>query len=200
YDCVSTGTQEMPPSWTNNTDPNVAWDLEGRVYQTTLPFNAYWTNLHPDGAIDLSYSDDMGLHWVKGNGGKDLEQSPNASSFQLGHVEDKQWVAVNDVPLRRRRPDVLALRRGGAGRGRAADDGSPEHALPRRDPRELRGQSDLSRPPVPRVRGLGRHPDGREVHAVHRRRLHVVGAGGGQRRLELVDHRPVPAVRRRRLG
>jgi len=22
YDCVSTGTQEMPPSWTNNTDPN----------------------------------------------------------------------------------------------------------------------------------------------------------------------------------
>jgi hypothetical protein len=109
YDCVSTGTQDMPPSWTNNTDPNVAWDLEGRVYQTTLPFNAYWTNLHPDGAIDLSYSDDMGRHWVKGNGGKDLEQSPNASSFQLGHVEDKQWVAVNDVALSPFRDHVYAM-------------------------------------------------------------------------------------------
>jgi hypothetical protein len=77
YDCVSTGTQAMPPSWTNNTDPNVAWDLLGRVYQTTLPFNAFWggSTLHPDGAIDVSYSDDMGQHWVKGNGGQDLEQS-----------------------------------------------------------------------------------------------------------------------------
>jgi hypothetical protein len=109
YDCVSTGTQAMPPSWTNNTDPNVAWDLEGRVYQTTLPFNAYWTNLHPDGAIDVSYSDDMGRHWVKGNGGRDLEQAPNASSFQLGHVEDKQWIAVNDAALSPYRNHVYAM-------------------------------------------------------------------------------------------
>jgi hypothetical protein len=109
YDCVSTGTQSMPPSWTDNTDPNVAFDLEGRVYQTTLPFNAYWTNLHPDGAIDLSYSDDMGRHWVKGNGGNDLEQSPNSSSLQLGHVEDKQWVAVNDVALSPYRDHVYAM-------------------------------------------------------------------------------------------
>ena len=26
YECVSTGTQEMPPSWTNDTDPNVDFD------------------------------------------------------------------------------------------------------------------------------------------------------------------------------
>jgi hypothetical protein len=99
YDCVSTGTQAMPPSWTNVTDPNVAFDTRGRVYQTTLPFNAFWggSTLHPDGAIDISYSDDMGRHWVKGNGGQDLEQSPNASARQAGHVEDKQWIAVNDV-------------------------------------------------------------------------------------------------------
>jgi hypothetical protein len=109
YDCVSTGTQAMPPSWTNSTDPNVAWDLEGRVYQTTLAFNAYWTNLHPDGAIDMSYSDDMGRHWVKGNGGRDLEQAPNASSLQLGHVEDKQWVAVNDDPFSPYRDHVYAM-------------------------------------------------------------------------------------------
>ena len=62
YDCVSTGTQAMPPSWTNNTDPNAAFDTQGRVYQTTLPFNAFWEGgLHPNGAIDLSYSDDLGL-------------------------------------------------------------------------------------------------------------------------------------------
>jgi hypothetical protein len=39
----------------------------------------------------------MGQHWVKGNGGQDLEQSPNASARQAGHVEDKQWIAVNDI-------------------------------------------------------------------------------------------------------
>lgn len=71
YDCVSAGTQAMPPSWTDVTDPNVAFDTKGRVYQTTLPFNAFWggSTLHPDGAIDVSYSDDLGQHWVKGNGG-----------------------------------------------------------------------------------------------------------------------------------
>jgi hypothetical protein len=96
YDCVSTGTQAMPPSWTNNTDPNVDFDTKGRAYQTTLPFNAFWEGgLHPNGAIDLSYSDDLGLHWVKGNGGRDLEPNNNQTSLTLGHVEDKQWVAVN---------------------------------------------------------------------------------------------------------
>ena len=111
YDCVSTGTQAMPPSWTDNTDPNVAFDTQGRAYQVTLPFNAFWdaTKLHPDGAIDLSYSDDMGRHWVKGNGGNDLEQSPNASAKQLGHVEDKQWVAVNAIPGNKYQDHVYAM-------------------------------------------------------------------------------------------
>jgi hypothetical protein len=96
YDCVSTGTQAMPPSWTNNTDPNVDFDTQGRAYQTTLPFNAFWEGgLHPNGAIDLSYSDDLGLHWIKGNGGEDLEPNNNQTSLASGHVEDKQWVAVN---------------------------------------------------------------------------------------------------------
>jgi hypothetical protein len=99
YDCISTGTQAMPPSWTDVTDPNVAFDTQGRAYQTTLPFNAFWggSTLHPDGAIDVSYSDDMGQHWIKANGGQDLEQSPNSSAKQAGHVEDKQWIAVNDI-------------------------------------------------------------------------------------------------------
>lgn len=98
YDCISTGTQAMPPSWTNNTDPNVDFDTKGRVYQVTLPFNAYWVNLHPNSNIDISYSDDMGRTWVKGNGGEPLEHASNWSSLSFGRVEDKQWVAVNHNP------------------------------------------------------------------------------------------------------
>ena len=86
YECTTVGTQAMPPSWTHNTDPNVAFDSKGRAYQVTLPFNAYWQNLHPNAAVMLSYSDDLGRHGVTGNGGRPLEQSPNASSKQFGHV------------------------------------------------------------------------------------------------------------------
>jgi hypothetical protein len=98
YDCVSTGTQAMPPSWTNNTDPNVAFDSQGRVYQVTLPFNAYWANLHPNGAIGVVYSDDLGRTWVAGNGGNFLETFSNSSSLSLGDSVDKEWVAVNHIP------------------------------------------------------------------------------------------------------
>jgi hypothetical protein len=108
YECVSTGTQEMPPSWTNNTDPNVAFDTKGRAYQVTLPFNAFWANLHPNSNIAIVYSDDLGQHWVKGNGGEPLEHEPNWSSKSLGFVEDKQWVAVNHFPGNRFQDHVYA--------------------------------------------------------------------------------------------
>jgi hypothetical protein len=110
YECISTGTQAMPPSWTNTTDPNVDFDTKGRVYQTMLAFNAFWDKspLHPDGAISMAFSDDMGQTWVKGNGGLDLEQSPNASARQLGDVEDKQWVVVNHIPGNRFQDHVYA--------------------------------------------------------------------------------------------
>jgi len=110
YDCISTGTQAMPPSWTATTDPNADFDTKGRVYQTMLPFNSFFdaSRLHPDGEIDISYSDDMGRHWVKGNGGIPLEPSNNASALQLGHVEDKQWVAVNHIPGNRFQDHVYA--------------------------------------------------------------------------------------------
>ena len=98
YDCVTTGSQAMPPSWTNTTDPNVAFDTQGRAYQTMLPFNAYWTNLHPNGAIYLSYSDDLGGSWTTGNGGQPLEKSSNQTTLAAGAYEDKQWVAVNAIP------------------------------------------------------------------------------------------------------
>ena len=114
YDCSTTETtpgvlnQNMPPSWTNSTDPNVGFDTRGRVYQTMLPFQAFWTKLHPNGEITVSFSDDLGAHWVTGNGGQALEQVPMASSTQLGHVEDKQWVAVNHYPGNRFQDHVYA--------------------------------------------------------------------------------------------
>jgi hypothetical protein len=108
YECVTTGTQEMPPSWTNNTDPNVAFDTKGRAYQVTLPFNAFWANLHPNSNIQISYSDDLGRTWVKGNGGQPLEHAPNWSSKSLGFVEDKQWVAVNHFDGSRYQDHVYA--------------------------------------------------------------------------------------------
>jgi hypothetical protein len=43
----------MPPSWTPNTDPNADFDTQGRAYQATLPFNAYWTKLHPNGGVGV---------------------------------------------------------------------------------------------------------------------------------------------------
>jgi hypothetical protein len=108
YECVSTGTQDMPPSWTNDTDPNVDFDTQGRAYQVTLPFNAYWANLHPNGAIGAVYSDDLGRTWTVANGGKYLEYLSNQSSFAAGGFEDKQWVAVNHIAGNRYQDHVYA--------------------------------------------------------------------------------------------
>ena len=108
YECTTVGTQAMPPSWTHNTDPNVAFDTQGRAYQVTLPFNAYWQNLHPNSAIELSYSDDMGRHWITGNGGAPAGAVTQRLQQAVGHVEDKQWVAVNDIPGNRFQDHVYA--------------------------------------------------------------------------------------------
>ena len=98
YECTTVGTQAMPPSWTNNTDPNADFDTKGRAYQTTLPFNAFWAGgMHPNGEIDVSYSDDLGRHWIRANGGVALDNTNNQNSVTLGHVDDKQWIAVNHI-------------------------------------------------------------------------------------------------------
>ncbi len=109
YDCVSTGTQAMPPSWTNDTDPNVDFDTQGRVYEVTLPFNAYWANLHPNGAIGVVYSDDLGRTWTAGNGGVYLENLSNSTSLTLGDAVDKEWVAVNHFPGSPNQDHVYAM-------------------------------------------------------------------------------------------
>src|SRR5207253_1648632 len=83
----------------NHSDPNVDFDTHGRAYMTTLPFNAYWDGgLHPNGEIDVSYSDDLGRTWRKANDGQALDSTNNQNSVTLGHVEDKQWIAVNHIP------------------------------------------------------------------------------------------------------
>ncbi|MDX6424743.1 MAG: hypothetical protein QOD52_148 [Gaiellaceae bacterium] len=111
FDCVSNGgTQAMPPDWTNNTDPNNDWDTQGRVYELNLPFNAYWSGgLHPNGAIALTYSDDNGKTWSQGNGGQYLDQLSNSLSTTWGHVEDKQWIAVNHYAASRYADHVYAM-------------------------------------------------------------------------------------------
>jgi hypothetical protein len=116
YECTTVGTQDMPPSWEDNTDPNVDFDTGAlgtkpvRAYMTTLPFNAFWEGgMHPNGEIHVSYTDDMGRHWVKGNGGEALDRTNNQTSLTLGHVEDKQWIAVNHFPLSRYHDHVYAM-------------------------------------------------------------------------------------------
>ena len=112
YDCVTTGSQEMPPSWTNNTDPNVDFDSQGRAYQISLPFNAYWTNLHPNGAISGDYSDDLGKTWKRSTGADKygyIEFLNNQTSFAAGGFEDKQWVAANHFAATKYRDHVYAM-------------------------------------------------------------------------------------------
>jgi hypothetical protein len=112
YDCVTTGSQEMPPSWTNNTDPNIDFDSHGRAYQISLPFNAYWTNLHPNGAISGDFSDDLGKTWTRSKGADKfgyIEFLNNQTSLATGGFEDKQWVAANHFATTKYRDHVYAM-------------------------------------------------------------------------------------------
>jgi len=98
FDCVTTGTQDMPPSWTNVTDPNLVWDTRGRVHQLALPYNAYWGSVtKPNGNIVGLYSDDGGRSWVKGNGGAPVQSGPKRSVDSRFYL-DKPWITANQNP------------------------------------------------------------------------------------------------------
>jgi hypothetical protein len=95
FDCISTGTQAMPPSWTNVTDPNVVWDARGRVYQLILAYNAYWGSVEqPNGNLYSVYSDNGGRTWLPGNGGRPVEAGPDLSVDSATYL-DKPWITAN---------------------------------------------------------------------------------------------------------
>jgi hypothetical protein len=80
------------------------------LHSLNLPFNAFWSGgMHPNGAIGLTYSDDNGRTWTVGNGGEYLDQLSNSNSITYGHVEDKQWVAVNNYVTSKYADHVYAM-------------------------------------------------------------------------------------------
>jgi hypothetical protein len=98
YDCATTGSQAMPPSWTNVTDPNLAWDRRGRVHQLVLAYNAYWGSVEqPNGNVYSVYSDDGGRTWRRGNAGRPVEEGPDPSVDATTYL-DKPWIAANQDP------------------------------------------------------------------------------------------------------
>jgi hypothetical protein len=98
FDCVTTGTQKMPPSWTNATDPNLVWDTHGRVHQLVLAYNAYWGSVkQPNGNVYSVYSDDAGRTWRPGNGGRPVEAGPELSVESTTYL-DKPWITANQHP------------------------------------------------------------------------------------------------------
>jgi hypothetical protein len=95
FDCVTTGTQAMPPSWTNATDPNLVWDRGGRIHQLVLAFNAFWgTVKQPNGNVYSVYSDDAGRTWKPGNGGRPVDAGPELSVDSTTFL-DKPWITAN---------------------------------------------------------------------------------------------------------
>lgn len=98
FDCISAGTQDMPPSWTNVTDPNFVWDRKGRIHQLIMAYNAYWGSVkEPNGDIYGVYSDDNGKTWKLGNKGKAIEAGRELS-VDSAYYLDKPWIAANQNP------------------------------------------------------------------------------------------------------
>ena len=106
FDCVTAGTQAMPPSWTNVTDPNLAWDTRGRIHQLVLAYNAYWGTVKgPNGDVYAVHSDDGGRTWVRDNGGAAVEPGPEFSVDAASYL-DKPWITANQNPRSRWRDHV----------------------------------------------------------------------------------------------
>jgi hypothetical protein len=98
FDCATTGTQAMPPSWTNVTDPNLVWDTRGRIHQLVLAFNAFWGSVkQPNGDVYSVHSDDGGRTWQRGNGGRPVEAGPELSVDSATFL-DKPWITANQNP------------------------------------------------------------------------------------------------------
>ncbi len=98
FDCQSAPAA----SWVNNTDPILAFDANGIVYGTMLPYsfkynpagNQVW-GVVPNSAISVVKSTDGGITWNMGNKGKPLAIY---NSSGLGRTADKQWMTADSNP------------------------------------------------------------------------------------------------------
>ena len=110
---------------------------KGRAYQVTLPFNAYWERLHPNAAVDISYCDDMGRHWIRGNGGgrSSRRRTRRACSSVMSRTSNG-WRSTTS-PATATGPRVR-----GVGRLQRLGDEGPNGGLPRSRPDLRRGRDD----------------------------------------------------------
>ena len=144
YECTTVGTQAMPPSWTNNTDPNVDFDTQGpRLPDDAAVQRVLGGDLHPNSAIDALLQRRPGP--ALGHGQRRPRPGAVAERIEhvtFGHVEDKQWVAVNDIAGQVNADHVYAMWTVFNGSGR--EDHGRGLARPRRRP--SRRPSTLSHP------------------------------------------------------
>jgi len=95
FDCRSAPKN----SWTDTTDPVVAFDSEGSVFSAVLAFNYQYNSTgaqssgSPADEISVAKSTDGGIHWTVANGGQPLAFYPTSDVSP-----DKQWIAVDSNP------------------------------------------------------------------------------------------------------
>ncbi len=86
-------------SWVNATDPILAFDPNGVVYSTMLPYSLKYNpagsqvwGVVPNSAISVVKSTDGGITWKMGNQGQALAIY---NSSGLGRTADKQWMTAD---------------------------------------------------------------------------------------------------------
>jgi hypothetical protein len=95
FDCHSAPRN----SWSDTSDPVVAFDSEGNLYSAVLAFNLQYnstgdqSNCCPAAEVSIVKSTDGGGRWTVANGGQPLAFFPTSDV-----TPDKQWIAVDSNP------------------------------------------------------------------------------------------------------
>ena len=110
YECTTVGTQNMPPSWTIQHRPERRLGHAGpRLHDDAALQRVLGGRPAPERRDRRVVLGRYGPHWVKGNGGKALDSTNNQTSLTLGHVEDKEWIAVNHIVGNAHQDHVYAM-------------------------------------------------------------------------------------------